>query len=260
MDSVKLSLANAGLIALVAVIVPRLTAQPQPDAPQFSVASVKPDPDGRQSMKISHGNLTLTSYPLAAIIAWAYHIPHVQLDMPQDAGVQRFAIMAKADSEVQEEEVRAMLRTLLAERFKLATHRETRQIEVTVMPPPKNTAALTPSANGDVREFHDDKGRQVVTFEHTTMEEVAALLSGTGPYTIDRTGLAGRYDFSVPYRAFIDRVNAPDDDTPEDQVSLAIQFRAWREAIPAALGIKLKRENLPLDVVVVDHIEPPTTN
>jgi uncharacterized protein (TIGR03435 family) len=97
----------------------------------------------------------------------------------------------------------------------------------------------------------NDRQHSRLEFQHANMADVAANLSSVGPATVDRTGITGRYDFSVPYGRFLD---------PAD-TSQAATFAAWREAILAALGLKLESKKLPMDVIVVDHCErAPTAN
>jgi uncharacterized protein (TIGR03435 family) len=191
------------------------------------------------------------SWPLATIIAWAYDLPRVQVDVPSPVASLRFDIVAKAAVPVPEAQVRLMVRTLLAERFNLIVHHETRELQLMVMTAPKGATKLKPSEDENLRKSQDDPNKQQLEFEHTTMAELASYLSGFGPPTVDRTGITGRYDFSVAYGPFID----PSDKSP------GALFAAWREAIPAALGLKIESKKLPLDVVVVDHVEStPTAN
>jgi uncharacterized protein (TIGR03435 family) len=226
---------------------PELVAQAQGVAgqPAFEVASVKPSTETPIPTTISHGNLAV-SWPLAAIIDWAYDLPRVQVEVPPPVASLRFDIVAKAAAPVPVAQVRLMLRTLLAERFKLAVHHEMRELQVMAMTATKGASMLKPSDNEDPRVFHDDRSKLRLEFEHSTMAELAAYLSGIGPPTVDRTGITGRYDFSVPYGPFLD---------PSDTSTRAV-LAAHREAIPAALGLKLQPKKLLLDVLIVDHVEP----
>jgi uncharacterized protein (TIGR03435 family) len=238
----------ACLTIAILLSAPALAAQSQDPAgqPAFEVASVKAStPSSPFSRTLSHGNFAMFSYPLAAIIAWAYDLPRVQVEIPQAAASLRFDIAAKAAAPVPEAQVRLMLRTLLAERFKLAVHRQVRELQVMVMTAAKGTSRLKPSDDENPMASHGDRSKRQLEFEHTTMAELASFLSGIGPPVVDRTGIAGRYDFSVPYAAFLD---------PSDDSTRAV-FAAYREAIPAALGLNIQPKKLLLDVLVVDQVE-----
>jgi uncharacterized protein (TIGR03435 family) len=215
--------------------------------PAFEVATVKPSGErGRALLEASHGNLTIRFYRLTGIISWAYGVPSFQLKAPDWANQSRFEIVAKAAGPVPEEQVRLMLRRLLAERFKLTLHQETNTFEVQALTVGKNGPRLTPSDVEGPPESQNDPAKGRITFKRTTLAELAGLLSGGGSRTLDRTGLAGRYDFVLDYGRFLDST---------DPSGMPAFNAALREAIPAELGLKLEAKSLPLDVLVVDHLE-----
>jgi uncharacterized protein (TIGR03435 family) len=90
------------------------------------------------------------------------------------------------------------------------------------------------------------------TFTGITMKDFAEqFLAANYPGTIDRTGLAGRYEFSINYRPLI----APDETNPTRAVNHA------RGDALTQVGLKLQAVKAPLDFVVVDHVEQyPTEN
>src|SRR5579864_7619303 len=134
-----------GLLLATAAIAAaaHIPAQPQPLA--FEVASVKPSKpeDRRMGMQfLPGGRLLVTNIPLRAIIAVAYNVPFQSSRLiggPGWIGSERYEIEAKAEkdaiprglaSEARKQKMRLMLQALLADRFKLAIRRETKEMNV----------------------------------------------------------------------------------------------------------------------------------
>src|SRR5215831_17852210 len=113
-----------------------LPGQPTPAA--FDVASVKASqPSGRESrrerIEAVPGSLIMGNVRFQTAIRWAYHVQDYQVSGPSWIGDQRYDIVAKAATPAPEIELRQMLRTLLAERFQLAIHRQTREMQAYVV-------------------------------------------------------------------------------------------------------------------------------
>src|SRR5207249_8617721 len=117
-------------------------APPTPERPSFEVASVKPNKTGDGRVMIANqpgGGLVVTNMPLRLLLTFAFQLQDFQLvGVPDWAANERFDIVAKATSERPENPAasapgnapRLMLQSLLAERFKLATHPETRPLQI----------------------------------------------------------------------------------------------------------------------------------
>ena len=96
--------------------------------PEFEVASVKPAVGGAPAMRASKGRLDISNVSLKAIVGQAYKLSLIQVKAPDWMDSARFDIAAKIpDGVVAKEQVPAMLQRLLAERFKLKVHRETKE-------------------------------------------------------------------------------------------------------------------------------------
>lgn len=229
---------------------PVLDLQVDSAQPAFEVASVRPllqvpDPQFR----VEHGNLN-ARMGLTWLISWAYGVPYHQVVAPAWARVAGMAIAAKATSPVGEDQVRLMLRNLLADRFKLRVHPESRETRVLALMVNKNVSRLKASESEGSwkREFDDDALREI--FTGITMAEFAGFLAQYFNGCLDRTGLTGRYDFALNYKGLVD---------PEKSVVLEV-VRSRSEALDQ-LGLKLQLIKAPLDFVVVDHLERvPTDN
>jgi len=235
-------------------------AQPLPaaagsaDRPAFEVASVRrtDEPAINNVFRVEHGNLTCHTMGLRYITAWAYGVPFFQLIAPDWTLQAAVNIEAKAAYPAEEDQVRLMLRTLLEERFKLTVHHETRDSTVLALmvgkggPRPKPSESAGPWS----RKFDGMTYRE--TFTAITMKEFAEqFLAAYYPGTIDRTGIAGRYDIALNYRPLMD----PEETNPTRAVNHA------RGDALTQVGLKLQAVKAPLDFVVVDHVEKyPTEN
>ncbi len=150
----------------------------------------------------------------------------------------RFDIDAKTGSAVPEAASRLMLRTLLAERFKLAVHREKRSRPVFLMTVVKKGSKLRESA-ADSTERSRCVGTGPITCYKRTMAQFADLLarisSGTEIPVIDETGLRGRYDFKLTFAS-----------SAADGVTLF-------DALQQQLGLKLRSAKRPIEFLVIDR-------
>src|SRR5580698_962517 len=107
-------------------------AQPaQP--PTFEVASVRAGQPGRESIETGPASLTMRNARLSACIRWAYGVQDVQVSGPAWLNDVWFDIFAKSAREVKVAELRAMLQTLLSDRFKLAVHRDSKEMTALVL-------------------------------------------------------------------------------------------------------------------------------
>src|SRR5438552_2031413 len=95
----------------------------------FEVASVKPNNsgDGTSSFHTNNGNLRSSNVSLRDFVKWAYRVQDYQVLGPNWLTSQKYDIVAKAEAPIPADRLMAMLQALLAERFKLAIHRETRE-------------------------------------------------------------------------------------------------------------------------------------
>jgi uncharacterized protein (TIGR03435 family) len=164
-----------------------------------------------------------------------------------------------------------MLQTLLAERFKLKVHSETKQVPVYDLVVAKENSKLVDSTtdpNPPLGKGDDGKPHQGTKFLKDTsvwqawsMENLAGFLSspvsGAGRPVMDKTGLTGTYDFPLNWSVYSARPAMPTATTgeaaaPDDTTSI---FGALKE-----VGLKLQPATGPIDIIVIDHVERPTEN
>ena len=180
-----------------------------------------------------------------------YNVQEKQISGP-DLRSERYDVQAKADGPASEDEMRLMMRQLLAERFKLSFHRENREMKafaLTVLPTgPKmhESAPGTPT--------HRENTAYSTIAKAMTMQEFADFLSGPMETPIvDKTGLKERYDFVLDFRPYLPVVDRP--------LGLDDFLGAMKAALEGQLGLKLERLNkTPIEVLVVDHVEKPSEN
>jgi uncharacterized protein (TIGR03435 family) len=242
-------------------------AQAQP-RPAFEVASIKPgDPNSRQFGIGVRGSLFIaTNASLKRMIGFAYDVRDHQISGgPKWLDSDRLSIEAKPSaipfSLERMEPLKLMLQSLLEERFKFAFHRETKVEPVYELVVAKGGPRLkensAPGPDGRVGLF--GKGRGDLTATAMPIAVLAGALSQRmGRSVIDKTGLSGKYDFTLLY--------TPDDNAPGS--------RDERDAAPAPdpsgpsiftalqeqLGLKLESAKGPVEVLVIDHAEKPDAN
>jgi uncharacterized protein (TIGR03435 family) len=235
----------------VAVLFPLCLAQ------TFDVASIRAsqyqsgDGEGSrlESIKISPDGLNMRNVTLQSCIGWAYSVQDFQIFGALSA--DRFDIAAKAAAKTTVPVLRAMMGTLLAERFKLTFHRDIRELSSLVLVVAKGGSKLRNSQEDAPGILRPEKGAMVA--QHATMPEFIGTLAGPlRTPVIDKTGLTGRYDFSVDLSSYFE------DGKPGQQPDLtAILMSALHEQ----LGLNLESRKEPVQILVIDHAEKkPTPN
>jgi uncharacterized protein (TIGR03435 family) len=221
-------------------------------APTFEVATIKPNRTGGgvSSMRITPGRVTMENVTLKKVTLAAYDIPddrEYALAGPDLLTSEHFDIQASFPPDTPPAQVRAMMQTLLADRFKLALHRETRQLPMYALTVAKNGPKIQPVEDGSAKT----SGRPG-HFEATkvTMQHFADLIARLmGQQVVDQTGLKGVFDFTLEW--------SPDEMRTGESAPGPSLFTALQEQ----LGLKLEAKKGPVEVLVVDHIEKaPTEN
>jgi uncharacterized protein (TIGR03435 family) len=223
-----------------------------PPATAFEVTSVKPGKPGAryQPPACANGTYIANGQGVANSIAFAYDVPLFRL-----AGIPEwvrsrdslFDIEGKAAMAVSERHCRLMVQALLADRFHLAFHRETRPTPIYALvqgkSKPKLSVANPDSTVNQVKinaapSFGGDKG--------WPLSQLADFLGRgfPGMPVLDRTGLDGRYAFSFDFTVEPGR-------PPGDNMAAAVE---------QSLGLKLESRKEPIEFIVVDHLDRPAGN
>jgi uncharacterized protein (TIGR03435 family) len=228
-------------------------SQPVEPAPAFEVASVKVSPPSSEGMRVqanviqpSPGGVTMLNISLKGIIQWAYRLQTVQVSGPGWLDSNRYDVIAKTSEAVPNDRLRQMLQTLLADRFKLAFHRETKEMQAYVVTIGKNGYKMKPSeGEGQMELKPTGKGLNVL-FTHVTLAQLSELASSPlQGVVVDQTGLQGAWDFTLDMSAIA--MNRPSD--REEAIGMIIQV------LNEQLGIKIDQKKVPAEVLVVEHAE-----
>ena len=255
-------------------------AQGAAGTPSFDVSSVKiselSDMRGeagrKANLRAEPGSLSIRNMTFKSCVSWAYHVKDYQVTGPGWIDGERYDIAAKAAGPVPEDALRIMLQGLLAERFKLACHRETRDLPVFVLTVAKDGLKMKPSEGEGESSFQPVKGvgKLAIAASHTTVSQFADLLGGPLRMPVlDETGLTGGYDFTVDLSRYIDlaAVQGPGGDPGHEgrgvtsPMDASIIENALVMAMREQLGLKLESKKRPIDMIVVDRAEKlPTEN
>jgi len=295
------ALLGAALAAIMASVVSlgafvELAAQAQPQPAQaadaglsFEVASVKSNKtgDGRVMLGLQPGGrFTATNVPLRLLIQNAYRVQGFQVvGAPDWLHSERFDIAAKAEGDPTQEQVQQMVRALLADRFKLQVHRETREMPIYVLVMARSDGKLgeklkpsttdceamrgrgrgvpvAPPAPGAAMPCGMRMGPGNILAGAMPMTQLATSLSNmVGRIVVDRTGLTGNYDFELTYTPEqlaqggpAGRGGAPGGGGPAIDPNGPSIYTAIQEQ----LGLKLDSQRGPVETLVIDRVERPT--
>jgi uncharacterized protein (TIGR03435 family) len=211
----------------------------------FEVASVRLNKSGTGSSRFNSGKGSVhsTNVSLRDLIRFAYGVKDYQLTGPDWLATQRFDIVAKAEAPVPDDQLMAMLQTLLAERFKLAIHRETKERTVYELVVGKNGPRLHEVEAGGQ---HSSGGRGFLSAQRMSMSQLADSLSRTVSLPVlNMTGIEGVFDIELKWAPEEDNANGP-------SIFTAVQEQ---------LGLKLEQRKGPMEFIIVDRAERiPTEN
>jgi len=228
------------------------------DPPAFEVASIRPGEPGKEVIEQVPGSLSMRHVRLTACIRWAYGVQDYQVSAPAWASDAWFDIWAKAGTPANQAELRGMLQALLAERFKLAVHRQTKELPALILTVGKNGHKLQPVENEGSPSFKT--GKLSLTGQGATIGQLTEFLSRElrSP-VIDQTGLSGRFNYVLDIASYVTeemrKSQGPDGGPPPDAAGVVAQ------AIQAQLGLKMDSKKAPVEMLVIDHLEKaPTEN
>jgi uncharacterized protein (TIGR03435 family) len=276
--------------------------QPQSNY-KFEVASIKPDKSATTSNGLTRvrvnpapDGFTASGVNLVQLISYAYGSPtsfsvlgafnrdqlYFQKDpitrAPDWFRAERFDVDARMETSVADALQKLspddrylarqqMLQSLLAERFKLTVHHETKELPVFALVIAKNGLKIRESKSGDAPSSgggrggagsFEVKGRGgPIVAEGVPIATLVQFLSRQplGRSVVDKTGLSGKYDFTLQW--------TPDDlqsTTSEGGPPLDSPWPSLFTALQEQLGLKLEPQKGPVQTLVVDHAEKPSGN
>lgn len=252
---------------------------------EFEVASVKPNESQRPGFNtdISHGTLTATNVTLIQLIQMAYRTQKQRVfNGPPWLTSDRFDVLAKGKTDATKEEISLMLRSLLADRFRLKVHNETRELPIYELGVTKGGSKMVPNGLVECRQAETenpnppksallgcgspavlgDFQRGVITGSAIT---VGQLVSSLASYyldrpVVDRTNVTGTYNISVawsepggarPVPPPEERNRSNNDGYPQTSLFTSLEEQ---------LGLRLTSTKGSVEVMVIDHLEKPSSN
>jgi uncharacterized protein (TIGR03435 family) len=277
------------------------------NTPEFEVASVRQNKsNGDASINVDPtfsdgpvpaGGLYLArNIKLIQFIAFAYRLTTIQLRSLESAvpwtTEERFDIDARAEGNPTKVQYRLMMQALLADRFQLKVHYETRQtpIYALVLAKPGKIGprlrlhqpddpvctvaqAVPPSGSGwsptgaDAEGFplacgmtimkRSVAGRMMAGGRDVPMSRFAAIITGVGQVDrpmVDQTGLNGNVDYTLEWKQVAANMGIGSTSEPDDSAP------TFEEALRQQLGIKMASQEGPVEFFFVDHIEQPSPN
>jgi uncharacterized protein (TIGR03435 family) len=275
-----------GVAALPAAPAPQRVAAPT----EFEVASIKPSPEQIErasiGIRISGSQVRISSLTLKDYVAMAYRLPAGQIAGPDWIAQERFDIAAKVPDGASSDRVPEMLQALLAVRFQLQIHHESKEFPVYALSVAKGGANLhesAPSADAPARPGTvnvaasgssagvdvDMGGGSSFSLGNNKLEIrratapviVASLTRLVDRPVLDSTGLAGTYDLTLDlspedYQAVLIRsaLNAGVVLPPQALRALDLGSSDPFAFSLQKLGLTLESRKAPLDVVVVDSM------
>lgn len=232
------------------------TVAAQTPSPAFEVVSVKSNGSGQAAMRLTAppgtGRFDATNVSARILILNAHGLRDFQLaGAPAWTESERFDVAGRTAAPATRDEISAMVRSLLADRFKLRTHRETREMPVYALVAAAADKRLGPGLNVSTAETRTRISPTSISAVSMTMTRLALTLSGiVGRVVTNDTGLQGAYDLEL---TFAPEGPLPPAAPPADPDAPSI-FTALREQ----LGLRLEGRRGPVEVLVVDGIERPT--
>lgn len=255
MGTLAVGILSASLAVFISVRT--LAAQPDRATPNtFEVAAIKVLKNSNRggSLQPSPDGLTASNVPLRQCIEWAWNLRSYQVVIPprfiKDDDTLRYDIAAKASNRVAVNALRLMLRSLLTDRFGMATHRGTMSMSVFALTVSNGgPRRLAPPEDGEGTEMTIDTtptGEATHwVFHNSPLQSLVGLIGrGLSRPLIDQTGLAGKYTFS-----FVEPV--------WDRATVTLEDHTVSEVFPAIqrqLGLRVVATTASVDVLFVDAI------
>jgi uncharacterized protein (TIGR03435 family) len=255
---------------------------------EFETASIKPNKSGFTSFR---SGFTIDGFraedtTVRWLIQQAYGVSDFFLSGLSDRlNIERYDVEAKMETSAADRLSKLapaqlklaqqhMLQTLLAERFNLKVHRETKEQPVYFLVIGKNGPKLQDAKTSETRAFLNADGtparsRMQIGTGRGGGEEVKALSTDmktladflTRQFSrpvLDKTGLTGAYDFNLEWME--DAAPTPAPDAPNAATLPGIPGASLFTALQQQLGLKLEPGKSPIEIVVIDHVERPSGN
>jgi len=200
----------------------------------------------------SGGRVTITNATLKTLIRNAYDIQSFQFGGGPswlDSDFYDIAATTGGAADIPQDQYRALIRSLLADRFHLKVHWETRQGDIYALVVAKNGPKMTentdPSKEPGLNTSKFGHQGKMIGTKAPMLYLSSNLGNQLGRTVVDKTGLQGKYDWTLTWD--------PDPNADSTNPSL---FTAVQEQ----LGLKLDPQKGPVETLVIDSVEKPSEN
>jgi uncharacterized protein (TIGR03435 family) len=235
-----------------------LPAAAHAQRPAFAVATIRPSSGAVQfehdgATETTPGTLRMRDVSVETCIKWAYSVQESQIAGPDWIDSDKFDITAKSDGPADENAMKQMLQSLLADRFKLSFHHQDKELKAFVLTIAKGGAKLTPAAAPDAKPYRQNSANGSIVKSMTIQEFGDFLSQPLHMPVVDQTGLKGKYDFVLDFTPYLPDAKNMGPDRP-DTVSILMA------AMEGELGIKMETRKTQVNVMVIDHVAKPSAN
>ena len=265
------------VVVLLSVLNPGAAAWQQPTTPRFDVASIKlwqpstsPVSGVVVRAPVGSGMFNRTT-TLAGLIASAYEVQDFQLSGGEDwVRTERYDVAARAGREVSPAELREMVKTLLADRFKLRVRTEMREMPILELRLARSDGRVGPNLH-DCSNPNDKDGLSTPEkpFRAPTGGSVAASDCAVGvrnlasmassrlkTIVVDKTGLTSQFRFDIYFGSDLPQI--PGVDLSKETVNPNLP--TFEGALREQLGLRMERTRALAPIVVIESVERPTPN
>ena len=250
-------------------------------APSFEVASIKPNRSGDQRIRLMFApdGLSANGLPVKELIGFAYNLKDFQISGgPGWIESERYDIEAKMDEstitalkklapEQAVEQRRLMVQSLLAERFNLKVSHSSKELPIYALVIAKNGPKLTKAADlpaapgGPGPKSMMRFGLGELTATGMPMSSLADRIAlEVGRTVVDKTGLEGRYDFTLHWTPDRQGLAAGPADSQGPAPSPDSSGPSIFTALQEQLGLKLESQKGPVETLIIESVERPSEN
>jgi uncharacterized protein (TIGR03435 family) len=261
--------AAVGMVALAGPLLsglmnPPNAAQSQAgpaDAPAIEVASVKPAKPGTRGYSIQPlpGRLHAANTSLRMLVSAAYDVYDFQISGgPKWADDDRYDVEVKAqgDTRPTKAQLKVMLQKVLADRFSLEFHRETKTLPVYALELAQGGPKFQQSKETEGDPYFRLFQRRQITAQRANLSLLTETLSELlGRPVLDKTGLQGIFDFKLEWTPDATQVRSSDQPASDDD-----NIPSLSGAVQEQLGLKLLSQKGPVEILVIARAEKPTEN
>jgi uncharacterized protein (TIGR03435 family) len=225
---------------------------------QFEVAVIRPTTAsataGTSFNVFEGGRIRITNEPVKLLIRAAFQLQNAQIaGGPAWLDTERYDIEAKTGrpEKPDQGQLSPFLQSLLADRFGLKFHRETRELTVYALVAEKNQKngpkfKVKTEGESTAMNTHGGLGKSQLVGTAVSMSALAGYIGNRlGRIVVDKTGLSESYDFTLEW--------APDDAADTSVPSLVTALRGQ-------LGLRLESQKSPVEVLVIDSLQKPSEN